>query len=126
MYTIPSIKSTPLPVILLGVPLAIIHSFFEELFWRGFYVKQFKTSILYAIVIPTIFFVLWHFSPQLAMKSDTSVMFVISTLPLGLTYAFASYVTKSAKWSFLAHALSGIFAFSGFLSTCLVEALKYF
>ncbi len=121
MYTITGIKSTPLIVILLGIPLAIIHSFFEELFWRGFYVKQFKTSIIYSIIIPTIFFMLWHISPQFALKADNPLIFVISTLPLGLTYALTAYVTKSAKWSFIAHAISGILAFSGFLSMCLVE-----
>lgn len=124
MYTIPAFKSMPLIVLLLGIPLAIIHSFFEELFWRGFYAKQFKASILYGIVIPTIFFALWHFSPQFAIKSDTPVMFALSTLPLGLTYALTGYVTKSARWSFIAHAISGILAFSGFLSMCLVEVLK--
>lgn len=124
MYTIPNLNKTPLLIIVIGIPLAIMHSFFEELFWRGFYAKQFKTSMIYSIVIPTVFFMLWHISPQFAMKSNTPIIFVISTLPLGLTYAITAYITKSAKWSFVAHAISGILAFSGFLSICLVEGLQ--
>jgi len=123
MYLIPDFASTPLPGMLLGIPLALIHGFFEETFWRGLYISLFPDDLVMGLIYPTLFFCLWHIAPQLAMPSGSPVIFVLSTLPLGLTYGLTAYVTKSAKWSVIAHGVSGILAFSGYLAPSLYAIL---
>lgn len=118
MYFIPKWTVTPLPVFLLGIPLAVVHGFFEELFWRGLYVNEFPRSIVWGILIPSAFFTLWHLAPGFA-TGGTSPLFLISTVPLGVTYAITAYVTKSARWSIIGHGISGILAYSGLLSLSL-------
>ena len=117
MYFLPSLSSTPLPIIILAIPLALIHAFFEETFWRGLYTANFPNNFFFSVLFPTLFFSLWHFSPQFAIPTAHPINFIISTLPLGLIYALVAYVTKSAKWSIIAHGISGILAFSGLLAS---------
>ncbi len=124
MYFIPAIKSTPLPVILLSIPLAVIHGFFEELFWRGIYIKEFPDNTWWNLIIPSLLFSLWHFAPQWAIPADNRLIFVVSTLPLGFTYALTARVTGSARWSAIAHSLSGILAFSGNLAISIYQLIK--
>ena len=116
MYFIPNLRTTDIAIVLLGVPFAIIHAFFEELFWRGLYIKTFPNSVVWGIIVPTVFFTLWHIAPQLSIRSEHPLIFVLSTIPLGLTYALTAYVTKSAKCSIIGHAASGFFAYSGLLA----------
>jgi membrane protease YdiL (CAAX protease family) len=123
IYFLPEISKTPIILLLLSIPLATIHGFFEELFWRGFYIKEFPNNIIWGIVIPTIFFSLWHISPQFSIKDNNILLFLISTIPLGLTYGIVAFVTKSAKWSAIGHSISGIFTFSGLLAVSFYNTL---
>lgn len=115
--------TVPPAVFLLAIPFATVHGFCEELFWRGLYIKEFPRDPLWAIIIPSVFFSLWHLAPQLAIKGVPLAPFILSTLPLGLTYAFVSYFTKSAFWSAVGHSISGIFALSGLLAPSLYAVL---
>jgi membrane protease YdiL (CAAX protease family) len=124
MYFIPGLSDKSILIIILAVPFAIIDGFCEELFWRGFYVNEFRDSILWGIFIPSVFFSLWHFTPQIVFPHDNQIGFVISTLCLGLTYGIVAYKTKSAKWSAIGHSISGILAFSGSLSFCFVKIIS--
>ena len=124
MYLIPGFASTPLPVMLLGIPLALIHGFFEETFWRGLYISFFPDDLVMGLIYPTLFFSLWHIAPQLAMPSGSPAVFVLSTVPLGFTYGLTAYAAKSAKWSVIAHGVSGVLAFSGYLAPSLYAVLR--
>ncbi len=124
MYFLPNLFSKPVLLLLLSIPFAIIHGFSEELFWKGFYIKEFPDNVVWGIIIPTIFFSVWHISPQFSIKDDNVILFLISTVPLGLTYGMVAFVTKSAKWSAIGHSISGIFAYSGLLSTSLYNILQ--
>jgi uncharacterized protein len=114
MYnTIENLTIKPIIIIVSAIPFSIINGYCEEAFWRGFYIKEFPNSITWGIIIPSIFFSLWHFAPQLASPHTNPLAFVASTIPLGLTYALVAYRTKSAKWSAIGHTISAIFAFAG-------------
>jgi uncharacterized protein len=124
MYNfIPNLFTTSIIVIILAIPFSIIDGFFEELFWRGFYVKEFKNSVVWGIIIPSFFFSLWHFAPQIIFPHDNPVTFVLSTFFLGLVYGIVAYTTKSAKWSAIGHSISGMFAFSGSLASTLFKII---
>jgi len=114
MYnTIQKVMVTPLYLILLNILLATINGCCEEVFWRGFFVKEFPDSIVWGIVIPSIFFALWHFAPQFAIPHDNRVAFVLSTLPLGIINGLVAYKTRSAKWSAIGHSIGGVLAVAG-------------
>lgn len=55
MYFIPNLGTIDIIIILLGIPFAIVHAFFEELFWRGLYIKTFPSSVVWGIIVPTVF-----------------------------------------------------------------------
>jgi membrane protease YdiL (CAAX protease family) len=124
MYTVNGIGSLSWLVALIAIPLATIHAFFEEMFWRGFYVKRFPQDILWAVLVPSVFFSLWHLAPQLAKPTQSPALFVLSTFPLGLVYALVAYRTGAAKWSAVAHAASGVLAFSGNLAPSLDNLIR--
>ncbi len=123
MYFIPEVSNKPMVVILLSIPLALMNGFFEELFWRGLYVSFFPQNFLMGVIYPSLFFSIWHIVPQLSISSENPAVFVISTIPLGITYGLVAYVTKSAKWSAVSHGISGILAFSGLLAESLYKLL---
>ena len=124
MYFIPKLPSTIPAIIILAIPLSIIHGHCEELFWRGFYIKEFPKSILWSIVLPSILFTLWHIAPQFSIRSEHPAIFIISTIPLGFTYSIVAYVTKSAKWPAIGHTISGFLAFSLPISMCLYNVIN--
>jgi membrane protease YdiL (CAAX protease family) len=124
MYFIPGIGNKSILVIVFAFPFAIIDGVSEELFWRGFYIREFGNDVLWGIMIPSAFFSLWHFAPQIVFPHNNQIGFVISTFCLGLVYGIVAYKTKSAKWSAIGHSLSGILAFSGSLSYCFVSLIS--
>jgi len=111
--TISNLAIKPIMLILLAIPLAVINGFCEEIFWRGLYVREFPNSIMWGIIIPSVFFSLWHFSPQIAMPQHNRFVFILSTLPLGMVNGIIAFNTKSAKWSAIGHSIGGILAFGG-------------
>ncbi len=116
--------AVPPVVFFLAIPLATVHGFCEELFWRGLYIKEFPHDPVWTIVIPTVFFTVWHLAPQPAIRTVPLAPFILSTIPLGLTYALVSYFTRSAFWSAIGHSISGIFALSGLLAPSLYVVLN--
>jgi uncharacterized protein len=124
MYFIPGIHETPFLVFLVGIPFAFIHGFFEETFWRGLYIKIFPDDIMFGLLVPIIGFSIWHIAPQFSISAPNALLFVLSTLPLGITYGLIAYKTKSAKWSALGHSISGIFAFSGYLAISFINVIN--
>lgn len=123
MYFIPNIATTPLEIIMIGIPVAIINGTCEEIFWRGLYVKKFPDKPLLGMIYPTIGFALWHLSPQIVVPSEGGlvgiVIFIVSTFFLGFCYAWVSFRTNSIKWNALSHSLNSILAFGIPISTSL-------
>ncbi|MBN1649145.1 MAG: CPBP family intramembrane metalloprotease [Spirochaetales bacterium] len=124
MFFIPKLPSIIPIIILFSVPLSVIHGHCEELFWRGMYIKEFPGSVLWSVIIPSVFFTLWHIAPQLSIRSEHPFVFIISTIPLGVTYAIVAFVTKSAKWPAIGHTISSFFAFSLPVSMCIYSIIK--
>jgi membrane protease YdiL (CAAX protease family) len=78
---------------------------------------------MWGIVIPSVFFSLWHFSPQIAMPQNNRFVFILSTLPLGIVNGIIAFNTKSAKWSAIGHSIGGILAFGGSTALSLYKLL---
>ena len=118
---IPNVASTPLLVIMIGIPAATINGTCEEMLWLGLYVKAFPNKVILGLLYPAIGFALWHFSPHLIFPAEGNIfVFVIFTLILGLSYGWAAYRTGSIRWTALSHSLIGILAFGVPLSTAIL------
>ncbi|TFH01472.1 MAG: CPBP family intramembrane metalloprotease [Calditrichales bacterium] len=122
-HFLPGLTTKSWLLIALSVPLACIHGFFEEIFWRGMFIKVFPKEFIWAVIIPSVFFALWHVAPQFAIAGNSPWLFIATTLPLGLIYGAVAYLTGSARISAIGHSISGIFSFSGLLAPALYQIL---
>jgi membrane protease YdiL (CAAX protease family) len=113
--------ATPISLILLSIPMAVVNGFCEEIFWRGIFVKTFPGNPWLGIVYPAVGFALWHLIPQNVFPTENVPGFILSTLFLGLAYGFIAYRTGSAKWTAISHGLNGILALSGVLTPTLLN-----
>lgn len=123
---ISNLSSFSIVIFLLGIPLTTINSSCEETLWRGTYIHLFNKNRIMAIVFPTIFFALWHISPELVNESiniETIFFLPLMALPLGFIYSIVAYRTNSIKWVAISHSLSGILAFGLPLSTSIADIL---
>lgn len=114
----------PLGLILLAAPLAIANGLCEELLWRGLYGRCFPHNPWLAILYPAVGFALWHLAPQVIVPADNMIGFVLATFFLALAYGFIAYRTGSARWTAIAHSLSGVLALSGALAPSLLALME--
>lgn len=114
----------PLSLILVAIPMATINGVCEELLWRGLYVQAFPGNPWLAIGYPAIGFALWHLAPQTIFPAENVIGFVISTFFLALPYGYIAWRTGSARWTAIAHSLSGVLALSGYLAPGLLALIE--
>lgn len=125
MYFIPNIANTPILLIIISIPVAIINGTCEEILWRGLYTKAFPNKTMLGLIYPTIGFAFWHISPQLIFPSEGGMFtFAGSTFFLGLCYGWVAYRTGSIKWNALSHSLNGIFAFGGAVAPSIFKLIS--
>ncbi len=122
MYFIPLAAQTPLPLILIGVLVAVINGYCEELLGRGLYVKAFPRQPIWGVVYPAARFALWHVAPQLVYPAPEGVgALVESAFGLGLVYGAVAHQTGAMKWVGLSHSVNGVLAFGGALAPSLLR-----
>jgi membrane protease YdiL (CAAX protease family) len=118
---IPNVASTPLLVIMIGIPATTINGTCEEILWRGLYVRAFPSKVVLGLICPAIGFAVWHISPQLVFPEEGNILvFVIFTLILGLSYGWTAYKSGSIRWTAVSHSLIGFLAFGMPLSAIIV------
>jgi len=97
-------------ILLLLLSSTIGNGFFEELLWRGVYVRLFPDSIFYRMIWPGIWFALWHYVP--GSVSSGSVAGLIGLMAgAGVMGLYLSYLTRKTNtlwWSILVHFIGGI------------------
>lgn len=91
--------------LLLLIVTASGNGFFEELFWRGVYLRLFRGSWFLGIVWPSIWFGLWHLAPASLSADDGAARLVIGAVILGLYLTFIARKTDSAWWAIVGHTL---------------------
>ncbi len=95
-------------IFLLLLSTAFGNGFFEEVLWRGVYMKLFPDSIMFRIIWPSIWFALWHFVPG-SVHSDSNVAaLMIGAGIFGFYLSFLVKQTGTVWWSIVTHVLGGI------------------
>jgi len=115
---------SPLVLILVAVPPAVVNGFCEEIFWRGVFVKCFSGNPWLGVIYPAVAFSLWHLIPQSVFPSENAPGFILSTFFLGLAYGFIAYRTGSARWTAFSHSLSGVIALSGMIAPTFLKLIS--
>lgn len=94
-------RSTPV-VLLLLIVTALGNGFFEELLWRGVYLRLFRDSRWYGVVWPSVWFGLWHVAPVTSRHGNV-MAYVIGGMLLGLYLVFIARRTNGVWWPIVAH-----------------------
>jgi membrane protease YdiL (CAAX protease family) len=89
--------------------LAAVNATAEEILWRGLFVETFPSEVFRGYAYPTLWFGLWHISPQQVIfpnpRPGGVVSFVVAAAIWGLCYGWVAWRTGSIRWTTLSHVL---------------------
>lgn len=83
------------------------NGFFEEVLWRGVYVKLFPNNVFYRMIWPSVWFALWHYAPGSVLSGNLAALMIGA----GVMGLYLSYLTKRMNtlwWAIIIHSLGGI------------------
>jgi membrane protease YdiL (CAAX protease family) len=83
------------------------NGFFEELLWRGVYLKLFPQNILWGWIWPSVWFALWHYAPGSISPDGNPWGLMIGSGMMGFYFGFLARHTGTIWWTILAHAIGG-------------------
>lgn len=83
------------------------NGFFEEVLWRGVYMKLFPDSILFRIVWSSIWFGLWHYVPGSVSSNGNTMGLIIGSCLMGFYLSFMAKKTGTIWWNIVAHTVGG-------------------
>jgi len=105
------IEASPL-IIILSLLFAFVNAFCEEFLWRGLYFDHHPGNFFYAVIVPSIWFGIWHYVPlSVHPSSFGNFYFMLSAIGLGLCWATITYYTRSVFWSIISHTLVDLAGF---------------
>lgn len=103
-----SIKGATLAFIIYSAMYAVANGAFEEILWRGTYIVAFDGHIIWGYLYPSIWFGLWHLSPQVVEAGTVTretLGFALISITLGLTWGWVARTSGSVRFTALAHML---------------------
>ncbi len=110
------VLSAGLTFLVLSALYALLNGTMEEILWRGSYVVVFPGSWLWGVIYPSIWFGLWHLSPQAieagGINRETAA-FALLSITLGLAWGLVAKTSGSIRWTTAAHVLLNMAAPAG-------------
>ena len=101
-------ESILIAILIISTPFC--NGFFEELLWRGVYVKLFPKNIFFRMIWPSIWFGIWHYVP--VSMNDPELMglivMMVGPLMMGLYLSYLTHKTNTLWWAIVAHTIGGI------------------
>ncbi len=93
-------------IIILSLPYALVNAFCEEFLWRGLFFVHHQGNFFYAVIVPSIWFGIWHYVPlSVQPASIGNLYFILSAIGLGLCWGTVTYYTRSVFWNIISHTL---------------------
>ena len=83
------------------------NGFFEEVLWRGVYVKLFSDNIFFRMVWPSFWFALWHYVPGSVLHGNVAGL-MIGAGVMGLYLSYLTKKTNTLWWAIVIHTLGGL------------------
>jgi membrane protease YdiL (CAAX protease family) len=90
------------------ISTAFGNGIFEEILWRGAYLKLFPENIWIRIIWASIWFALWHYVPGSISKDGNPIPLMIGSLMFGFVLSFTAHKTKSIWWCIVSHIVGGL------------------
>jgi membrane protease YdiL (CAAX protease family) len=87
---------------------AVANGAFEEILWRGTYIVAFDGHLIWSYLYPSLWFGLWHLSPQVVEAGTVTretLGFALVSITLGLTWGWVARTSGSIRYTALAHML---------------------
>lgn len=110
------IKNASAMVIFFSAIFALANGSMEEILWRGTYISAFPNSWLWAYIYPSLWFGLWHLSPQVIYPSTMpggAIAFAFMSIFLGLTWDWVAKTSGSIQYTVIAHFLLNFAGMAG-------------
>ncbi len=103
------VKESGLIVFLL-ISSAFGNGFFEELLWRGVYLKLFPKNIFYRMIWPAVCFGIWHYIPVSINNGELTglIGMIVGPILMGLYLAFLTKKTNTLFWAIVVHTIGGL------------------
>lgn len=95
-------------ILLLLLSTTFGNGFFEEVLWRGVYMKLFPNNNFFRIIWPSFWFAIWHFAPGSVSSNNNLVGLMVGAGLFGLYLSYIAKKTNTIWWSIVVHILSGI------------------
>jgi membrane protease YdiL (CAAX protease family) len=83
------------------------NGFFEEVLWRGVYVKLFPNNIFFWMIWPSVWFALWHYVPGSVSGGNPAGLMIGSGM-MGFYLSFLTKKTGTLWWAIVFHIVGGI------------------
>jgi len=84
------------------------NGFFEEILWRGVYMKLFDDNIFFRMIWPSFCFAIWHYAPGSVSSNNNVVGLMVGAGLFGLYLSYLTKKTNTLWWAIVAHTLGGI------------------
>jgi membrane protease YdiL (CAAX protease family) len=94
--------------LLLLLSITFGNGFFEEVLWRGVYLKLFPDNILYRMIWPNFCFAIWHYAPGSVSPNNNLMSLMVGAGLFGLYLSYLVKRTNTIWWSMVSHTLGGI------------------
>ncbi|NIO84616.1 MAG: CPBP family intramembrane metalloprotease [Candidatus Aminicenantes bacterium] len=98
-------ESVWIALLLFSTPFG--NGFFEEVLWRGVYLKLFPNNIFFWMIWPSVWFALWHYAPG-SVSSGNPARLMIGAGVMGLYLSFLAKKTNTVWWGIVVHTVGGI------------------
>jgi|GEM_PF-1965361 membrane protease YdiL (CAAX protease family) len=84
------------------------NGFFEEVLWRGVYLKMFPDNVFYRMIWPSFLFAIWHYAPGSVSPNTNLIGLMVGAGLFGLYLSYLTKKTNTIWWSIVAHTSGGI------------------
>jgi membrane protease YdiL (CAAX protease family) len=95
-------------VLLLLLSSALGNGIFEEILWRGVYLRLFPHKVLAGMIWPTLGFAMWHYVPGSMNPGGNVATLVIGAGLFGFYLAYLARKTGTIWWGIVVHVLGGV------------------
>ncbi len=97
-------ESVGIALLLFSTPFG--NGFFEEVLWRGVYVKLFPKHIFFWMIWPSVWFALWHYAPG-SVSSGNPAGLMIGAAVMGFYLSFLARRFNTVWWGIVVHTVGG-------------------
>jgi membrane protease YdiL (CAAX protease family) len=95
-------------ILLLLLSTSVGNGFFEEILWRGVYLRLFPESVFFRLIWPTTWFALWHYIPGSVAPDGNVIALIVGAGFFGFYLGFLARSTNTVWWCIVAHIFGGI------------------